>query len=187
MKQLRQLLVHALIAIATLPNIAFGEDYSEWLGREPKDISSGIKVFKNTCMLTNSSYFAKRKSPKEVAIEWTRSHCNCMAKFLQAKNDLLYVQTVNAELTGRLEAQGKAPKELLQYVDGYLQIFASCENDPNFEYVEDMNDSFDPESVPDPALNKPSMKAPNNPNGKLPFRPQKNPDKSRKINPDGIE
>ncbi len=143
------------------------EDYSKWLGREPSDMPSAINLFIQGCVIEEQSYFAKKTKSIEEASNRTAAQCSCVAKFLEAKDDLEYVQTITADFNKRLEVDGRAPKELELYLDGYIQVSRTCEKDPTFEFHGQDNDTFDPALLLDPAT------LPESEQGKKhPFKPQ---------------
>lgn len=167
-------LVGVLAGVGAIPSAHAAKDYSVWIGTESKDLPTLLVQFESLCERRYQHSIEKIKSPYEVALNWNKAHCQCVSRFLKDKNDVIYVQVINADLRGRLAKLPPLPRELSMYLEGFDSRRESCEIDPSYT-TEDRQD------MPNPSKKSKFKTEKGTPPKGIPFRPQKS------ENPNGVE
>ncbi len=144
------------------PLLAQNPAYSPWLGGEPKDFRSALAMFEKSCPGDVLGSSSKKSLSAQQAHDRAIAHCNCMARFYEAKGSLLLVQTATADMSGRLKVDNNLPDEIGMALEGYDSIYQTCEKNPDFEFEA---------SAPQAPSEVPADEAPKT---KQPFKPSTN-------------
>lgn len=177
MSNILPLLVMALF-LSPIPGRAQAiNDYSPWIGREPQDLRTLLKEFDSLCQRRYLPEIEKIKKPFDAAQKWNQEHCQCLGRFLNAKQDPLYIQIVNLKLKDQLQNLPDLPPELAGYLDGFAEIRPLCQKNPKYVSPAEIEYEKYLESQRKPG-SKPGLRSSNGethpPHG-LPYRPQKTP------------